>query len=137
MITWHPTTRNSQPKIWISPSKGTKLHLYGKDHVHSKLRPFHVKIMVCRSLNLAVGRLSINDGMPRENYGRLTQIASTGYILPSFIYPAISCTKLAAFVVRRGAGGKKGGLRSRYLSITRASHKIYLCDPSVPSVDVR
>ena len=37
--------------------KVTKLLLYRKDHVRSKLRPFHVKIMVCRSLNLAVGHL--------------------------------------------------------------------------------
>ena len=28
-----------------------------KDHARSKLRSFHVKIIVCRSLNLAVGRL--------------------------------------------------------------------------------
>ena len=27
-------------KTWNSPSKGTKLLLYGKDHVRSKLRPF-------------------------------------------------------------------------------------------------
>ena len=33
-------------KSRISPSK----------HVRSKLRPFHVKIIVCRSLNLAIGR---------------------------------------------------------------------------------
>ena len=44
-------------KTWISSSKGTKLLLYRKDHVRLKLRPFHVKIMVCRSLNFAVGRL--------------------------------------------------------------------------------
>ena len=44
-------------KTWILPSKGTKLLLYRKDHVCSKLRPFHVKSMVCRSLNFAVGRL--------------------------------------------------------------------------------
>ena len=44
-------------KTWISPSKGTKLLLYRKDHVRLKLRPFHVKSMVCRSLILAVGRL--------------------------------------------------------------------------------
>ena len=44
-------------KTWISPSKGTKLLLHRKDHVCLKLRPFHVKIIVCRSLNLAVGRL--------------------------------------------------------------------------------
>ena len=37
--------------------KGTKLLLYRKDHVLSKLRSFHVKSNVCRSLNLAVGRL--------------------------------------------------------------------------------
>ena len=30
----------------------------------------------------------------------------TGYMLPSFIYPAISSTKLAAFVVRHGAAQK-------------------------------
>ena len=34
---------------WISPSKGTKLLLYRWDHARSKLRPFHVKIIVCRS----------------------------------------------------------------------------------------
>ena len=45
-------------KTWISPSKGMKLLLYRKDHVCSKSRPFHVKCMVYRSLNLAVGRLS-------------------------------------------------------------------------------
>ena len=44
-------------KTWISPSKGTKLLLYRNDHVRSKLRPFHVKIIDCRFLNLAVGRL--------------------------------------------------------------------------------
>ena len=44
-------------KTWISPPKGTKLLLYRKDHVRSKLRPFHVKIIDCRFLNLAVGRL--------------------------------------------------------------------------------
>ena len=44
-------------KTWISPSKGTKLLLYRKDHVRSKLRPFNVKIIDCRFLNLAVGRL--------------------------------------------------------------------------------
>ena len=44
-------------KTWISLSKGTKLLLYRKDHVRSKLRAFHVKIIVCRPLNLAVGRL--------------------------------------------------------------------------------
>ena len=44
-------------KTWILPSKGTKLLLYRKDHARSKLRPFHVKSMVCRSSNLAVGRL--------------------------------------------------------------------------------
>ena len=33
----------------------------------------------------------------------------TGYMLPSFVYPAISCTKLAAFVIRRGAGRKSAG----------------------------
>ena len=30
---------------------------YRKDHARSKLRPFYVKIIVCRSLNLAVGCL--------------------------------------------------------------------------------
>ena len=33
----------------------------------------------------------------------------TGYMLQSFVYPVISCTKLAAFVVRRGAGRKRAG----------------------------
>ena len=33
-------------KTWISSSKGTKLFLYRKDHVRSKLRPFHEKIIV-------------------------------------------------------------------------------------------
>ena len=37
---------------WISPSKDTKLM-----YIPLKLRPFHVKIMVCRSLNLVVGYL--------------------------------------------------------------------------------
>ena len=41
-------------KTWISLSKGTK---HRKDHARSKLRAFHVKIIVCRPLNLAVGRL--------------------------------------------------------------------------------
>ena len=41
-------------KTWISPPKGTK---HRKDHVRSKLRPFHMKIIDCRFLNLAVGRL--------------------------------------------------------------------------------
>ena len=40
-------------KTWISPSKGTKLLLYRKDHVRSKLRPFHVKIMIFRSLKFS------------------------------------------------------------------------------------
>ena len=44
-------------KTWISLSKGTKLLLYRKDHARSKLRAFHVKIIVCRPLNLAVDRL--------------------------------------------------------------------------------
>ena len=44
-------------KTWISLSKGTKPLLYRKDHARSKLRAFHVKIIVCRPLNLAVGRL--------------------------------------------------------------------------------
>ena len=44
-------------KTWISLSKGTKLLLYRNDHARSKLRAFHVKIIVCRPLNLAVGRL--------------------------------------------------------------------------------
>ena len=44
-------------KTWISLSKGTKLLLYRKDHARSKLRAFHVNIIVCRPLNLAVGRL--------------------------------------------------------------------------------
>ena len=44
-------------KTWISLSKGTKLRLYRKDHARSKLRSFHVNIIVYRSLNLAVGRL--------------------------------------------------------------------------------
>ena len=41
-------------KTWTSLSKGTKLLLYRKDHARSKLRASHV---VCRPLNLAVGRL--------------------------------------------------------------------------------
>ena len=44
-------------KTWISLSKGTKLRLYRKAHARLKLMPFHVKIIVYRSLNLAVGRL--------------------------------------------------------------------------------
>ena len=44
-------------KTWISLSKGTKLRLYTKDHARSKLRSFHVKIIVYRSQNLAVGHL--------------------------------------------------------------------------------
>ena len=44
-------------KTWVSPSKGTKLLLYRKDHVRSKLRPFYAKIIVCRSSNLTVRRL--------------------------------------------------------------------------------
>ena len=44
-------------KTWISLSKGTKLLLYRKDHARSKLSVFHVKIIVCRRLNLAVRRL--------------------------------------------------------------------------------
>ena len=52
-------------KTWISPSKGTKLLLYRKDHVRSKLRPFYVKIIVCRSLNLAVGRLKKKQKMEK------------------------------------------------------------------------
>ena len=41
-------------KTWISLSK---LLLDRKDHARSKLWPFHIKIIVCRSLNLAVCRL--------------------------------------------------------------------------------
>ena len=44
-------------KTWISLSKGTQLLLYRKDYARSILRAFHVKIIVCQSLNLAVGRL--------------------------------------------------------------------------------
>ena len=44
-------------KTWISLSKGIQLLLYRKDHARSILRAFHVKIIVCQSLNLAVGRL--------------------------------------------------------------------------------
>ena len=44
-------------KTWTSLSKGTKLLLYRKDHARSKLWASHVKIIVCRPLNLAVGRL--------------------------------------------------------------------------------
>ena len=44
-------------KTWISLSKGTKPLLYRKDHARLKLSSFHVKIIVCRSLNLAVDRL--------------------------------------------------------------------------------
>ena len=36
-------------KTWISLSKGTKPLIYRKDHARSKLRSFHVKIIVCRS----------------------------------------------------------------------------------------
>ena len=55
-------------KSWISHSKGTKLLLYRKDHAHSKLRPFHVKIMVCRSLNLGAGRL-LKKMMGKSRFG--------------------------------------------------------------------
>ena len=41
-------------KTWISLSNGTK---YRKDNARFKLRPFHIKSIVCRSLNLAVGSL--------------------------------------------------------------------------------
>ena len=41
-------------KTWISLSK---LLLYRKDHARSKLSVFHVKIIVCRRLNLVVRRL--------------------------------------------------------------------------------
>ena len=34
-----------------------KLLLYRKDHARLKLRLFHVKFIVCRPLNSAVGRL--------------------------------------------------------------------------------
>ena len=44
-------------KTWISLSEGTELLLHRKDHARSKLRAFHVKIIVCRPLDLAVGRL--------------------------------------------------------------------------------
>ena len=33
----------------------------------------------------------------------------TGYMLPSLVYPAISSTKLAAFVIRHNAGRKRAG----------------------------
>ena len=64
---------------------------------------------------------------PTEDLARQLQ-KCTGYMLPYFVYPAISCTKLAAFVVRRGAGRKRAGyainqwdMRSRFLSVTRAT----------------
>ena len=65
-------------KTWISPSKGTKLLLYGKNHVRSILRPFYVKIMVCRSLNLAVGRL-----LKKKKKKKMENIA----VWPIFVYP--------------------------------------------------
>ena len=40
-----------------------------------------------------------------ENFGK----QCTGYMLPPFVYSAISSTKLAAFVVRRTAGRKGRG----------------------------
>ena len=49
--------RKSQRRTWILPCKGTRLVLYTKDHARSKMRPLHVKIMVCRPFSLAVGRL--------------------------------------------------------------------------------
>ena len=65
-------------KTWISPSKGTKLLLHRKDHVRSKLRPFHVKIIVCRSLlNLAVGRLK-----KKKKQKKMEEIA----VCPIFVY---------------------------------------------------
>ena len=45
---------------WILLSNGTKLLLYRKNHARSILRAFYVKIIVCRALNLAVGRLLKN-----------------------------------------------------------------------------
>ena len=64
---------------------------------------------------------SINDRQKRSMIGRRVKTTEdlarelqkcTGYMLPSFVYPAISCTKLAAFVVRRGAGRKGRVTRS-------------------------
>ena len=46
-IKWRSITRKSQRRLG---SRFTKLR---KDHARSKLRPFHVKIIVYRSLNLA------------------------------------------------------------------------------------
>ena len=59
-------------KTWNSVSKGTQLLLYRKDHARSILRAFHVKIIVCRSLNLAVGRLlkKKKKKMEKSRFGR-------------------------------------------------------------------
>ena len=45
---------NAQAHAYNSRTRSFVDHVY----IRSKLRPFHVKIMACRSLNLAVGRLS-------------------------------------------------------------------------------
>ena len=52
-----------------------------------------------------------------------------GYMLPSLVYPAISSTKLAAFVVRHNAGQKRaahaindGTCVHHFLSIALAAH---------------
>ena len=52
-----------------------KLFLYRKDPVRSKLRRFHVKIMVCRSLNLAVDRLLKKKKKKKKKEKKMEKIA--------------------------------------------------------------
>ena len=61
-------TRKSRRRL------GSKLLLYRKDHARSKLRPFHVKIIVCRSLNLAVGRLLKKMPWRKSRFGRFRTV---------------------------------------------------------------
>ena len=78
---------------------------------------------------------SINDRPKRTMIGRCVKTTEhlarqlqkcTGYMLPSFVYTAISCTELAAFVVWRELGEKGRSLIGQahdliFLSLTRAT----------------
>ena len=73
----------------------------------------------------------MNDRTPRETTVDLARQLRkcAGYMLPSLVYPAISSTKLAAFVVRHNAGQKRAGHAindgtcvHHFLSIALAGH---------------
>ena len=84
---------------------------------------------------------SINDRPKRSMIGRRVKTMEdlarqlqkcTGYMLPSFVYPAINCTKLAAFVSRYRTGRKRAGYMINdltcvhaFLSIIRANTQLF------------